>query len=556
MKTKILLCAINSKFVHSSLAPWYLKKALTDGEIDGIEVDIIEATINDDYRSIANRITSNAPDIIGFSCYIWNISHTTKLLQELTRTTNPIVVLGGPEVGFNSTEVLQSTPQADFVISGEGEVPFTELVKALVSKSDYKGIPGLYYREGSEVGSTPLVMYKSDPPNPYSPEYFERLDGRISYFETSRGCPFSCAFCLSGGYQGVRFFDLDDVYRNIFALANSGSKTIKFVDRTFNCNPKRAYQIFGFIINHAPSFPPDVCFHFEIAGDLLDSRTLELLATAPAGLIQFEIGVQSFNPMTLEAIYRKTDVSHLTHNIRQLLKQGNIHLHIDLIAGLPHEGMASFKESFNTAFALRPHMLQLGFLKLLHGAQMRLDPDAFPCEYAKEPPYEVISTPWLTQDELTALHNTEDALERLYNSGRFRRTLDYLFGKLDGTPFDLFYDFGQYTAGKTLRISLNSYIKFFITYFYAIRGVDRQVLRDLLVYDYLATNPSGSLPPILKEQDPELKSRITALNLINPPQKGVRRGFAYLYTKQKLIYADYKDKDPVTGEYEVRADNR
>jgi len=326
------------------------------------------------------------------------------------------------------------------------------------------------------------------------------------------------------------------------ALAKSGTQTIKLVDRTFNANRKRAYELFEFIINNREDFK-DVCFHFEIAGDILDDETLNLLKTAPIGAIQFEIGLQSFNAKTLEAINRKTNINVLKQNIMKVLETFNIHTHIDLIAGLPFEDWESIIESFNTAFNLKPHMLQFGFLKILHGSPMGENRDDFPCEFSKNPPYEVTETPWLSKEELISLHKAESALDRIYNSGRFRRTLDYLLNFY--TPFELFYEFGKESYGK--KLSLDEYTTLMFEFFSKNKKVDLKVLRDVMVCDRLATNSSGVIPKVLQIKDENLKKIKSRV----PKSIGLKRSFAILYSENAFVYVDYTNKNPITGEYHL-----
>ncbi len=610
---KVVLCALNSKYIHSSLAPWYLAAGVSSFcPQAGITVKVIEGTVNDALEEISRRILAENPQVIGLSCYIWNITATRQLLRLLkSKLPGAVMVLGGPEVSFNAAEILRAAPEVDYVISGEGERPFALLLERLSRKiprdqqipscglpksccgqpeaspgppegssgqpeaspgpqdeatggcatetmpvaEELRDIPGLCYRQGEKLILALPYAPREIPPSPYSEAYLAALKGRIAYLETSRGCPYSCAFCLSGRGSGVRFFDLERAKKEMLLLANSGTHTVKLVDRTFNCHPARARELFRFIIeNYGKVIPQGVCFHFEIAGDILDEATLELLATAPVGAIQFEIGIQSFNEETLVAINRRTDLDRLEENIRRLVAPGNIHIHIDLIAGLPYEDLGSFAAGFNKAYAMQPHMLQLGFLKLLHGAPMREEAEKYPCRYREEPPYEVIETPWLSAEELRRLHDTEDALERLYNSGRFRRTLVYLLQQTGETPFTLFSRFGAYAAAQGKDgISLDDYTALVFRYFSAQKGVDPTVLRDEMVCDRLSVNASGQLPPVLRVQDPLLEKAIWLVehNKATRPLKGVRRGYAYLYSEQCLVYADYRkeERNPVSGEY-------
>ncbi len=579
-----VICALNSQYIHSSLAPWCLAAGVaTYCHEEGITAKVVEGTINEPLEEVAARIFAKNPQVIGFCCYIWNITATRKLLRLVkSKLPNAAIVLGGPEVSYNAAEILREEPVAQYVVSGEGEKPFALLLQKIFYDSKrqeqeepvtgesqegqdehgfqrLRNIPGVCFRQGEEIIVVPPYTPEEIPPSPYSAAYFAALKGRIAYLETSRGCPYSCAFCLSGRCGSVRFFDLDRAEKELLLLANSGTQTVKLVDRTFNCNRQRAAELFSFIIEKCGgTIPSGVCFHFEIAGDLLDEAMLKLLATAPVGVIQLEIGLQSFNAQTLAAINRRTDVERLQKNIQRLVANANMHIHIDLIAGLPFEDLSGFAESFNTAYALQPQMLQLGFLKLLHGAPMREEPAKFPCGYDEaQPPYEVRETPWLSAGELVRLHDTEDALERLFNSGRFRRTLAYLLQQTGVTPFVLFSRFGEYAATKALeRISLDDYTTLAFAYFSEQSGVDRIVLRDVMVCDRLATNSSGRLPAVLRVMDPALKSVICQLenNEATRSQKGVRRGYAYLYSEQCLVYADYRkqERNPLTGEYPLQ----
>jgi len=498
---------------------------------DGICAEVVEGTINEERKKILERILSCKPDVVGFCCYIWNITVVCDLVKMMKEElADCIIVLGGPEVSYNAREVLRNLPLVDYVISGEGERPMAELLNAIVSGSELEDIPGICYRKGEGIIISEPYTPCEIPPSPYTRQYFDALNGRIAYLETSRGCPYSCAFCLSGRCGGVRYYDLERAKQEILLLANSGTQTIKLVDRTFNANRRRANELFRFIIEgYGKKIPQGICFHFEIAGDLLDKETIELLATAPVGSIQFEIGLQSFNGKTLAAVNRKTNLEKLKQNISQLVANGNVHIHIDLIAGLPHENIVSFMDSFNTAFVLRPHMLQLGFLKLLHGSPMREEPGQYPCEYTTKAPYEVIKTPWISREELELLHYSEHALGQLYNRGRFRRTLTYLLNHMEKSPFELFRDVGVF-LGQTGEApkSLDDFTALVFSYFVSQSGVEQTALRDCMVCDRLATNASGKLPKALQIQDPRLKIAIKALEKQNERRKAIKRGSYYI----------------------------
>lgn len=538
-----VICNLNSQYIHSSLAPYYLMAGVKNFCTENIKVYVVEGTVNENIRDVANRIIAFKPKVLGLCCYIWNITAVKELICIIKQQIDDLIfVLGGPEVSYNANSILKENRFVDFIISGEGELPFSKLLNAILNDENTYDIPGLCFRRDGEIIVSEPYVSKEEPPSPFTPEYFKSLNGRIAYLESSRGCPYSCAFCLSGRCGCVRFFDLERTKKEMELLSKSGTKTIKFADRTFNANRRRAYEIFEYIIENRQIFK-DVCFHFEIAGDILDDKTIELLSKAPAGSIQFEIGLQSFNKKTLEAINRKTNIERLKKNIKKIISGQNIHTHIDLIAGLPYENWSSIVESFNTAFSLKPNMLQFGFLKLLFGSPMHEMRDKFPCVYNTEPPYEVLKTPWLSKDELFALHSLEGALDKIYNSGRFKRTIDYLLNFY--SPFELFYEFGKENVNP--KISLDEYTKLIYDFFSRQKGIDAGVLRDKMVCDRLATNSSGILPSVLQIRDKNLKKY---KNII-PKRIGVKTGFAYLYTENSLVYAYYDNKNPVTGEYSL-----
>ena len=367
---------------------------------------------------------------------------------------------------------------------------------------DLSLVSGLSYRVNGEIMSIPEKVYTDTPPSPFSDEFFHNLNGRISYIETSRGCPYRCAFCLSGRCSPLRYFDIEQVKRDIIKLANSGTQTVKFVDRTFNANAKRANEILLFIKeNYGKEIPQNVCFHFEIAGDILKNDTLEILSTMPKGAVQLEIGMQSFNEETLRTINRKTDIKKLVENIKKLIGFENMHIHIDLIAGLTGENLESFKNSFNIGYSLKAHMLQMGFLKLLWGADMRENSEKYPCTFTDEPPYEVTWTPWLTGDEIKMLKNCEDAVDRLYNSGRFLFTLEYLTDEIGIFPFDLFNDFGNAVNGN--KMTLYDYAENLYNFFKD--KCDKEILREKILCDLLSCSSSVQIPEILKRKDPLYK---------------------------------------------------
>lgn len=551
---KVVFCSLNSQYIHSSLAPWCLLAGVRAFGDPAIEAVVVEGTINEPMESILQRIKQQSPDAVGFCCYIWNIMQVKELAAQLKRELPTcFLFFGGPEVSYCSDVVLMENPCIEAVVCGEGERPVAELLKTIHRKESLKNVVGVSFRDGDFIVKSNPFTTEEEPPSPYAPEYFEALKGRIAYLETSRGCPFTCAFCLSGRCGGVRYYPMERVKQEVILLANSGTQTVKLVDRTFNANRKRALEIIRFILEHyGVDIPKSVCFHFEIAGDLLDEETLVTLSEAPKGLFQLEIGLQSFYEPTLEAVHRRTNMEKLTDNLKKLISAGTVHVHIDLIAGLPQETLALFAEGLNQAVALRPHMLQMGFLKLLHGADMREKTDEYPCQYAVKPPYEVLETPWISVDEMQLLHRVEDALDRMYNSGRFRRTLAYVMQAADKTAFEIFQHCSLHE--QSARLSLDEYTEFLYAQLKELSGVNEDHLRDAMVCDWLSANPGGLLPICLQYRREKVKyfKKMADSDSRFARPHGVRRGAACLSGGNVMVYADQANRDPVTKTYPLR----
>ena len=552
-KLKAVFCSINSKYIHSSLSVWYLFASSKKLCNENIELSVVEGTINETEDAIVDRLLAEKPDLIAFSTYIWNIKTVLSVSEKIKTATPKIkILLGGPEVSFNQKQVLSENPFVDFISSGEGEKNVPLLLNALSEEAD-ADIKGISYRKGDSITvNEGEVLSIEDIPSPYCEEYFATLGNRIAYIESSRGCPFNCAFCLSGKEGKVRFFDLTQVKENMLSLSNHGAKTVKFVDRTFNCNKNHAREILTFIKeNHGGKIPSDVCFHFEIAADIMSEDLFEIISALPKGSVQFEVGIQSFNENTLRRINRKTNLKKVTENIKRLLSFGNCHIHIDLIAGLPEEDFDSFRKSFNEAYELHANMLQLGFLKILHGSPMSERRELYPCEYTKEPPYEVISTPWINADELKLLHKCENELERLYNSGRFSRTLSYVLSKTNMQPFDLFIKMADFLLekGEKGSIPLDKYTNLAFEFFSSLEGVDKALLRDRMLLDRITTNNSDVIPEALKVEDKKLSRVKKEFAKLYSPKKGEKRTVAILYTENKAVLVRYENKNPVSGEY-------
>ncbi|MCL2053865.1 MAG: B12-binding domain-containing radical SAM protein [Oscillospiraceae bacterium] len=538
---KVVILAINAKYIHTSLSARVLAEGVSRYSKTAHEVIVIEANINQGFYDIADLVTAHNPVLVGISTYIWNAGMVTGLLK-LFRSLMPETALvpGGPEAAHNAEYWLEAG--ADFVLQGEGEQSFPALLDALANKTSLNKIPGLCFKKDGLVFCNAEVKPSKSFITPDFESFSDELNGRIAYIETSRGCPFSCAYCLSGGSE-VKFLPLETAKEQIRKLAESNAKVIKFTDRTFNCSPKRAYELFEYIIGLNTSR----CFHFEAAADLFDGRTIELLATAPPGRIQFEIGLQSFFEPALKAVCRQTDLTRAEENIRALLSHQNIHIHIDLIAGLPLETLSDFKNSFERAYALNAHNLQLGFLKLLHGSKIREQNTSI--VYSKEPPYEIISSPWLSTSDLKMIKQAEDALRNTYNKGRFLSTLRYIAGAAEIRPFALFQTIGE--AAPAYGVPLKYYAEQIYILCRKLKGVDEAQLRECMIYDWFRAVKYGDLPDFLKTGTNEQFKKVIKTAEITLGRK-IRRNEAAVLPSGKGIFADSESRDPVTGLYEVQ----
>ena len=439
LRTKLV--AINSQYVHSNLAVRMLKAQLPQPEVSWME-----ANVNQQEQWILQELLKGDPQLLCFSCYIWNIQTVLRLCEDV-RAIRPEIrlMLGGPEVSHGAKAWLAAHPQVDLIVCGEGEERLPQVLCALEAGRSLLGLPGVVYR--SETGQidgdeTPqIVMDFAALPFVYADPTLLPLKGQIVYYESSRGCPFSCAYCLSGsGGRRVRTRSVQQVQEELAVLYRHGVKLVKFVDRTFNANAARAAQILSFAMKHTG----DMRIHFEVGADLLDAQTLALLQRAPKGKIQLEAGVQSCNVRTLRSVVRKTDLPALTRNVQAVLQNQNVHLHLDLIAGLPFENITSFAQSFDTVYAMQPHQLQLGFLKVLRGSPLWEQAQQYGLQFRSYPPYEVLQTPWLQHGDVLQLKRVEEAVERYYNSARARRSLDFLMRERFDSPFALFAALSQY----------------------------------------------------------------------------------------------------------------
>lgn len=492
---KVLLTAINSKFIHSNLAVRYLRAYTKDLDY---EYKIREFTINDRRERILEEIIMEKPDIVAFSCYIWNMNYVEELTKLLKLAKPDIkILLGGPEVSFDSENVMDEIP-ADFIIEGEGEEAYREFICAMLNHKDIGAIKSMYFRKNGKVeyGGKRELMDMNQLVYPYEPE--ENFDNKIVYYESSRGCPFNCKYCLSSTIKGVRFLNIERVKRELQYFIDRKVRLVKFVDRTFNCNNMHAISIWKFLISQNT----DTRFHFEISADVLSDEQMDILTNAPAGRFQFEIGVQTTNNKVLNNINRHVPFEYIKKRVNQIKNIKTIHQHLDLIAGLPEEDIKSFEKSFNDVYAVKPEQFQLGFLKLLKGSSMREEADSWGIIYSPYAPYEVLRTSALSFDDLTALKHIEEMVDKYYNSQKFNTVLKYFENRFDNA-FNFYKNLSEYfykLGYMNKNISFADYYEFFIEFSENVLKEDTSALREIIKFDYLKYNKKKWLPPFLNRE--------------------------------------------------------
>lgn len=435
---KFLLVAINSKYIHTNPAVYSLKNSVIG--CPGKDIVVREFTINQTISDIMASIYEEKPDYIGFSCYIWNISMVKILIQNINKILPEVkLFLGGPEVSFHSDTVIKDM-NVSAIMVGEGEETFKELINVLPENSSeltnkiLAEVAGLQTSDGYTKNREPIsldsITYNMD----------DMDDNKILYYESSRGCPFRCSYCLSSIDKSLRFRSVELVKKDLDMFLSAKVKQVKFIDRTFNANKNHALQIWKYIQEHDNGITN---FHFEIAADLLTMEQLNVIQTMRPGLIQLEIGVQTTNPNTLNAINRMTDLVKLGETVKTLLSFNNTHIHLDLIAGLPYEDYDSFVDSFNNVFNMKPHNLQLGFLKVLKGTEIEEKVSEYEIKYMSEPPYEVLSTKWISYEDILELKGVEEMLVTYYNSGQYTCALPLLLTKYS-SPYSMFKSLSDY----------------------------------------------------------------------------------------------------------------
>ncbi|KUP08903.1 Fe-S oxidoreductase [Bacillus coahuilensis m2-6] len=519
----VVLSTLNAKYIHTNLAIRYLKSYAAPE----FEVQLSEYTIKDPSMNIVTDLFHKQPDVLGFSCYIWNIEEIIRVISMIKKLCpNVIIVLGGPEVTYDVNYWLERIPDVDYIIIGEGELSFKQLLNAIKNQEDVSTIPGLAYRTNEQISKLNPQSNKLDLrelPSPFRfKEDLPHLSKRVIYIETSRGCPFRCQFCLSSIEVGVRYFDREKVKEDIRYLMENGAKTIKFVDRTFNISRSYAMEMFQFLIDE---HKPGTVFQFEITADIMRPEVIQFLNDhAPNGLFRFEIGVQSTNDETNDLVMRKQNWDKLTRTVTMVKQGKKIDQHLDLIAGLPEEDYNSFRKTFNDVFALRPEELQLGFLKLLRGTGLRVRSEDFGYVYMDHAPYEMLSNRVLSFSEVARIKQVEDVLEKYWNDHRMDETIEYIVTHEFNTPFDFFQEFGMYwEAAGWSRIGHQLEDLFIRLYeFLETRNTGSlSIIKDLMTYDYFANQkhkPRKSWSSEILSKEEQQSVYLSILNSKNEPE--------------------------------------
>ena len=572
---KILLTAINAKYIHSNLAVYNLRAYAAHyakGMADSDTVEIGEYTINNQMEDILEGIYKAKPDVLMFSCYIWNIAFVEELAEEFHKLRPEVPVwVGGPEVSYETESFLREHPQITGVMIGEGEKTFCELAeyyagesrrdkekqkiqetqitgegKSTEERSKPGEIPGIAYRNGDEIIFTaPREMLDlSDIPFCY--DKAGDFKNRIIYYESSRGCPFSCSYCLSSVEKQLRFRDAELVKKELQFFIDREVPQVKFVDRTFNCNHAHAMEIWSYIKEHDNGITN---FHFEISADLLREEELALIGTMRPGLIQLEIGVQSTNGATIREIHRTMQLERLKEVVKEVQKHENIHEHLDLIAGLPYEDYDSFRHSFNDVYALKPQQLQLGFLKVLKGSHMMEMCREYGIVYKTQEPYEVLSTKWLDYDHVLKLKTVENMVEVYYNSGQFQNTLEYL-EKFFPDAFSIYERLGSFYMekgyGDVSHTRMRRY-EILLEFLEDVPEISMDQVKDQMVYDLYLRENLKSRPGFARDQKP-FERQIWDFR---KREKVAKNAHVEVFADGTVLLFNYADRDPLTNNAHV-----
>ena len=543
---KILLAACNAKYIHSNLAVYDLQAYASDY---ADHIVLKEYTINQQKDDIMRDIYLEHPDVVCVSCYIWNLSFVKELMADLIKILpGADFWAGGPEVSYDAEKFLTENSEFKGVMVGEGEETFKELAGYYVEKNpqDLKNMTGICYRDGDQIIHNGWRQIMDLSSIPFIYKDLSEFKNRIIYYESSRGCPFSCSYCLSSIDKKLRFRDTETVKKELQFFIDNKVPQVKFVDRTFNCKHDHAMAIWKYINEHDNGVTN---FHFEISADLLREEELQEMSTMRPGLIQLEIGVQSTNPDTIKAIHRTMDFEKLKGIVDRIHSFGNIHQHLDLIAGLPYEDYDSFRHSFNDVYALKPQQLQLGFLKVLKGSHMMDMCREYGIVYKTQEPYEVLSTKWLDYDHVLKLKTVENMVEVYYNSGQFQNTLEYLENFFQDA-FSIYERLGSFYMekgyGDVSHTRMRRY-EILLEFLEDVPEISMDQVKDQMVYDLYLRENLKSRPGFARDQKP-FERQIWDFR---KREKVAKNAHVEVFADGKVLLFDYADRDPLTNNAHV-----
>lgn len=538
---KILLAACNAKYIHSNLAVYDLRAYASAYQE---HILLREYTINQTKDEILKDIYLTGADVVCFSCYIWNISFVKDLLCDLHKILPETKFwAGGPEVSFDAEAFLRKTPQMTGVMIGEGEKTFLELVHYYVDgEGSLTEIPGIVYHDGEEIYNNGWRELTDLSEIPFVYEQLKDFENKIIYYESSRGCPFSCSYCLSSIDKKLRFRDLELVRRELQFFLDHRVPQVKFVDRTFNCRHEHAMEIWRYILEHDNGVTN---FHFEISADLLRDEEIQLMSKMRPGLIQLEIGVQSTNTDTIHAIHRHMDLVKLERSVAKIHSFGNIHQHLDLIAGLPYEDYNTFHRSFNDVYEMKPDQLQLGFLKVLKGSLMEQEAQKYGILHKEKEPYEVLSTNWLSYREILKLKRVESMVEVYYNSGQFQNTLEYLVPQFEDAfifyeKLGTFYEEKGYSEISHSRMCRYEILLEFLK---EETQIDAETAAQYMLYDLYLRERLKKRPSFAADQKP-YESAVWAYR---KEHRISRTAHIEVFPGGKAILFDYENRNPLSN---------
>lgn len=543
---KILLVACNAKYIHSNLAVYDLQAYASDY---ADHIVLKEYTINQQKDDIMRDIYLEHPDVVCVSCYIWNLSFVKELMADLIKILpGADFWAGGPEVSYDAEKFLTENSEFKGVMVGEGEETFKELAGYYVEKNpqDLKNMTGICYRDGDQIIHNGWRQIMDLSSIPFIYKDLSEFKNRIIYYESSRGCPFSCSYCLSSIDKKLRFRDTETVKKELQFFIDNKVPQVKFVDRTFNCKHDHAMAIWKYINEHDNGVTN---FHFEISADLLREEELQEMSTMRPGLIQLEIGVQSTNPDTIKAIHRTMDFEKLKGIVDRIHSFGNIHQHLDLIAGLPYEDYDSFRHSFNDVYALKPQQLQLGFLKVLKGSHMMEMCREYGIVYKTQEPYEVLSTKWLDYDHVLKLKTVENMVEVYYNSGQFQNTLEYLENFFQDA-FSIYERLGSFYMekgyGDVSHTRMRRY-EILLEFLEDVPEISMDQVKDQMVYDLYLRENMKSRPGFARDQKP-FERQIWDFR---KREKVAKNAHVEVFADGTVLLFNYADRDPLTNNAHV-----